>query len=154
MMPMAAVTTGLPPDVSSTLEALYCEFDGSENDYNVFNKMVAFCRKSKLPEPFLSQVIGRVKTAMGGLLAPSDVERQIRSGRVGKRQSGDIEATVLYNAASLKLELYRDTTNVYARFEEDDGHYELHPLASTPVRDYLSQVGPTRIREGCSPRHY
>jgi hypothetical protein len=144
---MASVTTGPAHEVSPTLEALYDEFDGSGSDYDVFDKVVTYIRQSKIAEPFLSQEIEKVKTAMMGHLPPSDVERRIRSGRVGKRQSGDIEATVLYNAASSKLDLYQDTTNVYARFEADDGHYELHPLASTPVRDYLRKLAQIELEK-------
>jgi hypothetical protein len=141
---MATVTTELSPEISATLdrlEALYYELDFDKTN-SVFDKIIAEFRHSKLPEPYLSAEIEKVKIAMD--FPPGEVERIIRSGRAGKKQSGDIEATLLYDKASSQLELYQDTTNtIYARFEADregSPHYELHPLTSTPIRAYLRKL--------------
>jgi len=144
---MATVTTAIPLKISATLaqlEAYYSDFDGSEYDYIVFEKIVAEFKNSKLSEPHLSSEIEKVQTAMSDHLTSSEVEKRIRSGSVSKRQSGDIEATRLYDIASSQLQLFQDTTtSLYARFEADiegSPHYELHPLPSKPIRDYLRNL--------------
>jgi hypothetical protein len=153
---MATVTTGIPSDISDTLarlEALYDEFDGSSDNgcYIIFEKIVAEFKNSKLSEPHLSSEIEKVQTAMAGHLSPSDVAQRIRSGRVGKKQSGDIEATLLYEIASHQIELFQDTTsNLYVRFEadiEDSPHYELHQLPSKPIRDYLRNLAKKELNK-------
>jgi hypothetical protein len=89
-----------------------------------------------------------VKTAMAGHLSPGEVERWLRSGRAVKRHPGDIEATMLYDIASSQLELYQDTTNsLHALFEAEEGHYELYPLASIPIKAYLRKLAKKELNK-------
>lgn len=157
---MATVTTDIPSKIAATLarlEALYDDFgpnNSPEEDFFIFENIVAEFKNSKLSEPYLSAEIGKVQTAMSDHLTPSEVESRIRSGRVGKRQTGDIEATRLYDIASSQLELFQDTTSLYARFEADiegSPHYELHPLPSKPIRDYLRNLAKKELNRVVRP---
>ena len=159
---VASVTTEPAPEISTILdrlESLYYEFDVSDDHYAVFEKVKAEFRKAKLPEPYLSAEIEKLQTAMAGHLSPGEVERRLRSGRAGKQQSGDIEATMLYDIASHQFQLFQQdtTTNLYARFEadiEDNPHYELHPLPSKAVRAYLRNLAKKELNKVVTTRRY
>src|SRR5665647_833378 len=157
---MATATTNVPSEIAATLarlEALYDEFgpnNSPEEDFFIFDNIVAEIKTSKLKEPYISSEIKKVQTAMSDHLTPSEVERRIRSGRVGKRQTGDIEATTLYDSASNQLQLFQNTTSIYARFEADiegSPHYELHPLPSKPIRDYLRNLAKKELNRVVRP---
>lgn len=66
----------------------------------------------------------------------------VRTGKISKKISVDYQSTVLYDETSRKTELNRDSIDrVYLRFEvESDGHYELHPLESQAVKDFLRTI--------------
>jgi hypothetical protein len=151
---VASVTTEPAPELSTILhrlESLYYEFDVSDDHYAVFEKVKAEFRKAKLPEPYLSAEIEKLQTAMAGHLSHGEVERRLRSGRASKQQSGDIETTMLYDIASHQFQLFQDTTtNLYARFEadsEDNPHYELHPLSSKAIRNYLRNLAKKELNK-------
>lgn len=137
------VIMNVPPEVATALEhlrSLYNEFNGERvNDFRVFRQVVPLV--APLPEPHLSAEIAHIQVAMSDYLPAAEVERRIRAGRSDKRISVERQASVLYDAASKHLEMYRDATDIaYARFEADDGHCELHPLTSTSMRDYLRRL--------------
>jgi hypothetical protein len=124
------------------LDEIYRRFNGQkENDLRVFNEAKPLVQS--LSEPHISSHIIALKSAMKDWFTEASIEKWIRTGKISKKISVDYQASVLYEEASRIADLYLDRGDdrVYLRFEvESDGHYELHPLESQAVKDYLRTI--------------
>ena len=137
-MNVEATPTSQETATTYRLNELYTRFNGqAENDLSIFNAAKPLIQS--LSEPHKTTHIEALQSAMSDWFSASSIDKWIRTGKISKKISVDYQSTLLYDAACQITAMYRDSDGrVYIRFEvESDGHYELHPLESQAVKDYL-----------------